>query len=223
MKAKANAVKTEILSNYDVFTSIPKVADVKAEIKGTEYRVKIKKGEITKILADRKAVWTPQDDVDAMKFIDDLVHPVAEQKIDAAVEEKPAKKEAPKKEKVVVDDKWINFLQEKANESDLLREGDEIRFRVARSHGKPVCAHVDLYTEGEKVATAGIRHRVGFATRGVDDRWTNRVNAAIKEIYRKIGDGRLIKKGGALVRIEDDLIRNAEGPISAVLDIIENL
>jgi hypothetical protein len=94
---------------------------------------------------------------------------------------------------------------------------------VARSHGKPVCAHVDLYTEGEKVATAGIHHRIGFATRGVDDRWTNRVDAAIKEIYRKIGDGRLIKKDGALVRIEDDLIRNAEGPISAVLDIIENL
>jgi hypothetical protein len=220
---KANTVKTEILSNYDVFTSIPKVADVKAEIKGTEYRVRIKKGEITRILADRKPIWTPQDDIDAMKFIDDLVHPVAEQKVTAVVEDEKPKKTTKKTTKVVVDDKWIDFLQEKANESEFLREGDEIRFRVARSHGKPVCAHVDLYTDGEKVATAGVHHRIGFATRGVDDRWTSRVEAAIKEIYRKIGDGRIIKKDGATVKVENDVIQDAEGPISAVLGIIENL
>jgi len=241
---KANTVKTQILSNYDVFETIPKVADVKAEIKGKEYRVKIKKGEITKILADRKAVWTPNDDVDAMKFIDDLVHPVAELKIEApkaepkkkapkAKKEKVIPKAEPKKKapkakkekakKIVIDDKWIAFLQEKANESEFLQEGDEVRFRVATSHGKPVCAHVDLYTEGEKVATAGVHHRVGFATRGVDERWTSRVDAAIKEIYRKVGNGRMIKKDGAVVRVEDNVIQNAEGPISAVLDIIENL
>jgi len=208
---KANTVKAQILDTFSVFSPIAKVADVKAEIKGTNYRVKIKRGEITKIMADRKAVWTPDSDKEAMAFIEDLVHPVADLKVDAD------------KSKTKVNDAWISYLEKKANESSLLKENDEVKLRVARSHGKPVCAHVDLYTMGEKIATAGIHHRIGFATKGVDDKWMTRVEAGIKEIYRKVGNGRMIKKGNATVRIEDDKIQNAEGPIEDVLSILESL
>lgn len=232
---KANTVKTQILDTFSVFSPIAKVADVKAEIKGKEYRVKISKGTITKIVSDRKAIWTPESDQEAMVFIDDLVHPKAELKVDKVESVEDVKeieetdkvvdmpKKTQKKQKVVVDDKWIAFLEEKANETDLLKEGDTIHLRVARSHGKPVCAHVDLYTDNEKVATAGIHHRIGFATKGIDDKWTSRVEAAIKEIYRKIGNGRMIKSGKATVRINDDEIQNAEGTIIDVLSILESL
>jgi len=222
---KANTVKTQILDTYSAFTAIAKVADVKAEIKGTNYRVNIKKGEVTKITADRKPIWTPEDSIDAISFIDGLVHPVAEKKIDAGPD-KTVKKESAKETKSsrkVIDSKWIAHLVEEANKSPELQEGDEIRFRVATSHGKPVCAHVDLYTNDEKIATAGVHHRVGFAAMGINQRWTDRVNIAIKSIYGRIGNGKLIKNDGAVVKVDDGKIVSAEGTVAAVLELIESI
>jgi len=228
---KTSTIKTQILDNYTAFSPIAKVADVQAEIKGTKYRVKITKGEVTKIMADRKAVWTPAAEEDAITFIDKLVHPVAAKKIEPKTEAvvKPTTKKATstaKKEKTsrrVIDSKWIAHLVEEANKSPYLQEGDEIRFRVATSHGKPVCAHIDLYTDGEKIATAGIYHRVGFASTGITARWTDRVDAAIKHIYSRIGTGQMIKKDGAVVKVDNGSIVSAEGPVTAVLAILKSV
>jgi len=221
MKTDTNTVKAQILSQYDVFETIPKVADVKAEINGTEYRVKIHKGSVTKIVADRKAVLTPSTNDEALAFIDDLVHPTGEQKIDPVVGKT---KKTSKKTKVVVDDKWIAHLVERANESTLLSDGDQIRFRVATSHGRPVCAHIDLYQDDQKVATAGIHHRIGFATRGVNGKWLKQVDEAIKEIYRKVGDVTMLKSEDAMVRMKkDDRIVDAQGSIQGVLELIQSI
>jgi len=248
---KTNTVKAQILDTYNAFSPISRVADVKAEIKGTNYRVKIYKGEVTQIMADKKSVWTPEADVDAITFIDNLVHPVAEKK-KAAKEEKAAEKKTAKEEKAaekkaakdekkaakakkaaekkankvtrkVIDDKWVAHLVEEANKSPELQKGDEIKFRVATSHGKPVCAHIDLYTDDEKLATAGIHHRIGFAAMGIDKRWTDRVDAAIKSIYQRIGSGQMIKKEGAVVKVDDGKIVSAVGTVSAVLSILKTL
>jgi len=223
---KTNTIKAQILDTFSDFSAIAKTADVKADVKGTAYRVNIKKGEVTCIRADRKAIWTPESEVDALAFIDTLVHPVAEKKIDAQPEETVKKESTPKKAKAtrkVIDSKWIAHLVEEANKSPELQEEDEIRFRVATSHGKPVCAHVDLYTDGEKIATAGIHHRVGFAATGINQNWTDRVNTAIRSIYTRIGNGKMIKLNKAVVKVDGDKITSAEGSVADVLAIISNI
>lgn len=213
---EATAIKKEILDRYDVFEPVKKAADLKGTIGGVEYRVKIQKGEAVKVMANRKAVWTP-DDGDLMGFIHNLVYPDNGRKKTADAPE------APKKAKVVVDDRWIAHLEEVANETANLKDGDEIKFRVARSHGKPVCAHIDLYRDGTKVGTAGVHYRVGFATRGINDRWKSRVVEAAKEIYRKIGNSTLHTRGDAKVAVEEGQIVSAEGPVSDVLALLKTL
>lgn len=212
---KATTIKTEILNRYEgIFEPVKKVADLKGVIDGVEYRVKIKSGEATKVVSNRKTVWTPEDG-DVFDFIKSIVFP--------KVDRKKTTETQAKKAKVVVDDKWIAHLEEVANESEHIQEGDRIKFRVATSHGKPVCAHVDLYRDDTKVATAGVHHRIGFATRGINDKWIGRVNDAIKAIYSKIGNQSIHTKGDAKISVSDGKITHAEGPINDVLALLSDM
>jgi hypothetical protein len=219
-------VKEQILSNYDAFSPIPKVADVKADIKGTHYRVCIRKNAITKVTADRKPIWTPESDKDPLKLIDDIIYPVAEVRSSADIvdigtnTDKKADRASVKK---LIDKLHIQKLVTEANKSTLLKEGDEVRFRVATSHGKPICAHIDLYNGDTKLATAGVHHRIGFAARGLKQKWYDQVDAAIAAIYAKLGNTRHLKRGKAMVQMDDKKILDASGNIGDLIDILESL
>ncbi len=232
---KANTIKTQIIEMYPQFGKVAGAADVKATIRGQEYKVVIKKGEAQKVMSNRKSVWIPDADSDILGFLDSLIHPSTKKKTDIVKKEEsttltvlPEKKEATskKKEKVprqIVDDKWVTFLREEANKSDQLDDGDTIDLRVATSHGKPVCAHVDMLRDGKKIMTAGTHNRVGFATRGVTDKWKDQIEVAIKVIYKKLGDATIIRKGDSKIKLKDGKVVNASGSISHVLDMVNTL
>ena len=122
----------------------------------------------------------------------------------------------------IVDDEWINYLEDVINGMDIVKEGDYIKMRVTYSNGKPACAFLDLYRDNKKITSAGRDYRVGFAMRGLKPQWRNRVQSAIEHIYEKINKKpKLLKQGNAEVILKGDIIKKASGSLTDILSIIE--
>jgi hypothetical protein len=232
------AVKAQITAQFPQFTPVsPKIGDLNGVIGGKEYRVKIKSGEVLGVFADKQPVWTPDADTSVLEFIEKIVHPRAQAKKTAAPVEtgvdkvKTAKVKVakePKEPQPEIDAAWIAKLEENANAACTLHTGDTVVFRVATSHGKPVCAHVDLYRmdsdqKREKIGTAGIHHRVGFARRGVDVKWTKQVQEAVQAIYRNLSKVTVLRQGSSQVEMDGNSVVKAHGKVKDILSILSTL
>lgn len=120
---------------------------------------------------------------------------------------------------VQIDQDYIDRLSEKAteicNEKGLLQEGHHIVIRGQQSHQKFVTAHVDIHDEVGKIATAGQKHRVGFAVGGPDDKWIARLTDAVEAAYNKLtdavdADGNPVRRSGGNKVVTDEWIQHLE-------------
>ena len=167
-----STVKAMILDRFPQFSPIKKVADVQAELDGHMIRIIIKKDEVQHIKRDQKVVWSHQDGA-VLDYISSLIP-----------KPKVAKKST--NSRISVTPEWIAHLESVAQQVPLLREGHNIKMRVATSHGKPVTACIDIHEGEKKLASGGRPYKVNFATNGIDADWMTRVNKATEIAYQKI-------------------------------------
>lgn len=87
-----------------------------------------------------------------------------------------------------VTDDHISYLTRMANTSPSLSAGHTVRLRVATSHGRPVCAELDLYDGDTRLATAGRKKRLNFAIRSSTSEWLTRADKAVQHAYLNMLD-----------------------------------
>jgi len=210
---KTNNVKTQIQTQFpNTFQALDKVADLKATIGGSEVRVYISGGAVKKVTKDKKAVWTTESKKNPVAFLKTLIDPKA-----------PKARKTKERKRVDITPEWIQTLNDEANKSPKVQEGDRVNLRVATSHGRPVCAHVDIHRGDEKLGTAGIHFRIGFATSGITDKWRGRINEAVEAVYKKEVGTHTIRNGEAVAKVRDNQIVSASGTVTGLLELLQTM